>query len=295
MTGEPGDGHPLWNDDVSARARRTLAVGDRRLLALSDGFIRIPPTFIGTTEHPTAAYDALHAELGEVRLPIGCFYLPGERNTLIDAGFGPADFEDRGLMVGGRLLEGLRQEGIRPGDVDVLVLSHLHSDHIGWVADLHGEPVFPEATVYVGREDWDHFVTYGASPVPQPHVLEGLLRLCERGQVELVDGEVDLVPGVRRMPAPGHTPGHSVYVIHDGADRVLLLGDAMYCVHQLSELDWSAAQDVDPVLAARTRSHLARDLELGGGRALGCHFPGLVAGRVLARQEVVAESAPWQK
>jgi glyoxylase-like metal-dependent hydrolase (beta-lactamase superfamily II) len=279
------DDHPLRNDPASAGAHRTLAVGDRTLLAISDGFIRIPPDFIGTRDHPTAAYDALHADMDEVRLPIGCFYLPGERNTLIDAGYGPYDYDDRGLMVGGRLLEGLRQEDVAPDDVDVLVLSHLHSDHTGWLADEHGEPTFAKARVQVGRSDWEHFVTEGSDPAPEPHVLAGLLALAERGQVDLIDGEVDVVPGLRRIPAPGHTPGHSIYAVHDRRDRVLLLGDAIYCPQQLTELDWAAAQDVDPVTAAITRQRLVRDLEEGGGQAIGCHFPGLLGGRLLTGDE----------
>jgi glyoxylase-like metal-dependent hydrolase (beta-lactamase superfamily II) len=222
----------------------------------------------------------LAADYGEVRLPLGCFLYPGERNTLIDTGFGPEDYNGLGMMVGGRLLEHLASMSVTPSDIDVIALSHLHADHIGWIADTNGQPIFPNAKVHVGREDWDHFVSKAAGPPPAPHILHALRQLADRGQVELLDGEARVVPGLTRLPAPGHTPGHSIYVVEDVQDRVLLFGDALYCPHQLTNADWEAASDVDPALAARTRSRFIRDLEEYGGSALGCHFPELTVARL---------------
>jgi glyoxylase-like metal-dependent hydrolase (beta-lactamase superfamily II) len=90
-----------------------------------------------------------------------------------------------------------------------------------------------------------------------------------------------VAPGITRLDAAGHTPGHSVFVISDGPDRALLLGDALYCPAQLTQTDWAALTDVDPSLARATRRRLAGDLAERGGVAVGCHFPGLQAGRVL--------------
>jgi glyoxylase-like metal-dependent hydrolase (beta-lactamase superfamily II) len=280
----PIDTHPLRTDAVSAGAVRPIRVGDRTLVALSDGVFRVPPKFLGTPENPTACYDALAATQGaEVRMPLGCFLVPGERTALIDLGAGPEDLNGRGLLIGGRLLDHLAAQGVHPADVDVVTLSHLHADHIGWLADPHGEPTFPNATLYLRRAEWDHFVVAGSDPAPAPHLLHGLRELADRGRLELVDGETDIVPGVRSLPAPGHTPGHSLHVVHDRDERVLLFGDAMYCPHQLTETDWAAASDVDPALAARTLARYVRDLERNGGAALGCHFPELLEARVFAR------------
>jgi glyoxylase-like metal-dependent hydrolase (beta-lactamase superfamily II) len=283
----PIDQHALRNDRVSAGAIQTISVGNRKLLAVADGFVRLRRTFLGTGSHPTAGYDALEAEYGDVRLPLGCFLLPGETNTLVDTGFGPEDHRDLGVMVGGRLLDRLNDQHVKPTDIDVVTLSHLHRDHIGWIADANGEPIFTNAKVYVARDDWDYFVEGGADPAPAAHTLHALGLLADRGQVELLDGETQVVPGLTRVPAPGHTPGHSIYIFHDGQDRVLLFGDAMYCPHQLTNSDWGAAWDVDPILAARTRERYIRDLEQHGGSALGCHFPELLAARMLVRPEAV--------
>jgi glyoxylase-like metal-dependent hydrolase (beta-lactamase superfamily II) len=218
--------------------------------------------------------------------------LPGEKTTLIDTGFGPQDYGGLGVMVGGRLLEHLADQGVRPDDIDVVSLSHLHSDHIGWIADENGNPIFTRAKVYIGREDWDYFISGGADPAPPPHIVHALRQLADQGQVELLDGETQVVPGLTRLPAPGHTPGHSIYVVHDGPERVLLFGDALYCAHQLSNADWDAASDVDPVLAAQTRTRYIRELETHGGSALGCHFPELLAARALVRPEMIDSPEP---
>jgi glyoxylase-like metal-dependent hydrolase (beta-lactamase superfamily II) len=284
MTG-PIDEHQLRDDPVSAGAVQSISVGSRKLVAIADGYLRVQRTFLGTPEHPSAAFDALEAEYGEVRLPIGCFLLPGETNILIDLGFGPQDH--KGLVVGGRLLEHLNDQHVNPSDIAVVMLSHLHSDHTGWIADTNGQPIFPNAKVYVARADWEYFVEADGLPALGEHILHALRLLADRGQVELLDGETQVVPGVTRVPAPGHTPGHSIYIVHDAKERVLLFGDAMFCPHQLTNSDWSIAWDVDPILAARTRERYIRDLEQHGGSALGCHFPELVAARVLARPDAV--------
>jgi glyoxylase-like metal-dependent hydrolase (beta-lactamase superfamily II) len=283
----PIDEYSLRNDAVSGGAVQTVSIGNRKLLAVSDGFLRIKPTFLGTPSHPSAAHDVLAAEMGEVRLPLGCFLLPGEVNTLVDTGFGPVDHEGLGIMVGGRLLEHLAEQHVEPGDIDVVLLSHLHWDHIGWIADRHGEPVFPNAKVYVAREDWEYFVENGNHPAPAPHTLHALGLLADRGHVELLDGETQVVRGITRVPAPGHTPGHSIYVVHDAKERALLFGDAMYCAHQLTNADWEVAWDVDPIVAAQTRRRYIRDLEQHGGSALGCHFPELLAARMLVAPDAV--------
>jgi glyoxylase-like metal-dependent hydrolase (beta-lactamase superfamily II) len=274
--------HPLDNDPLSGAATAVFSIGRRTLVAVSDGFFRMPRTFLGTVEHPAAGYEALLSEHGEARSPLGCFYVPGDQNVLVDTGFGPAKEPD--VMAGGRLLDNLGQHGIRPEDVDIVALTHLHADHVGWVGDPDGRPVFPNARFVLGAGDWEHFMS--RDDALRPHIRESLQWLDEQGRVVLQEGEAQVAPGLTRLSAPGHTPGHSLFVVHDGRARLLLLGDAVYCPQQLSHVDWQAASDVDPALARRTRETLFRDLELNGGEALGSHFPGLIAGRGLASSDV---------
>ena len=285
LTG-PLVGHRHLEDSVSVAARRVLQVGERTVIAVSDGYINLEHelgrTLIGSPEHPTAAYDALHASMGEVRLPIGCFLIPGEPTVLVDAGVGAVDYDGMGLMFGGNLLRALAAEGVQPGEVDVLALSHLHPDHAGWLADAHAQPVFPNARVCFGAGDWEFFVDgSGGRMGLKPHLRECLLALAQADRVTLLDDDRQLAPGITRLAAPGHTPGHSLFAIHDRGERALLLGDALYCPAQMTNSDWLALSDVDPVLAGRTRERYVRDLEAHGGAGVGCHFPELLEARML--------------
>lgn len=278
---EPGtaaDHPPRYGaDPVSGAAVNRIRIGGRTLHAISDGYLVMRPEMVGTPERPTAAYDALAAEYGTPRLPLGCFYLPGQPNVLIDTGLGPIDFEGAGRLVGGGLVQALAALGVRPESVDVVALTHLHADHSGNVGDIAtAAPTFPNAQVIVGAGDWDYFIRQQASPVPLgEHIASALVELDRRGQIVRLDGDADVAPGVRRIAAPGHTPGHSFYAVRDAGEQVLLLGDGMYCPQQLAHLDWSVSFDVDPALARRTRERLVDELRATGSGALGSHFPEL--------------------
>jgi glyoxylase-like metal-dependent hydrolase (beta-lactamase superfamily II) len=255
-----------------------ISVGDRRAFALNDGIFRAPVGYFDDA----SVFELLQSRQGSTEYPVGAFLWPGDRTVLIDAGVGPVDYGGRGALVGGSLLDELRATGHGPGDVDVLALSHLHPDHAGWVASADGEPTFPNATVVVGVADWQHFVVERRSQI-EDHLVHALTELHAQGRVELCDGEQEVSHGLRLLPAPGHTPGHSVFVMHDHDDRVLLLGDAVLCPLQLTERDFSVISDLDKAMARRTRERIARELERHSTRGVGCHFPGLMAGRLLSR------------
>ena len=277
---------PSFRDDpLSTQACSQLQIGDRTLLALSDGFFQIDDAreFLGTAEQPTAAWDTLRQLHGRVRMPIGCFLLPGEQVTLIDAGAGPNDMQ--GILVGGNLLRQMQRVGVHPDEVDVVGLSHLHPDHTGWLVDLNGDPIFRNAQIYVGAKDWDYFIEPDElSEGISEHLAFGLRELAERGKVTLMDSDGTIARGVNCLAGPGHTPGHSLFAISDHDERALLFGDAMYCAQQLSNRDWDAVSDLDKDLARITRETYFRDLDRNGGIALGCHFPGLQSGRLLGGQ-----------
>lgn len=267
----------LLEDPVSGNASSSITVGDLTLLGISDGYFTLPVDMIGSPDHPTAVHDALRIGDRPVRLPVGCFLIRGEQNILIDTGQGPTDYEEGQIIYGGRLLPHLAQLGLRPDDIDVIALTHLHDDHSGTIGDrVSGEPVFRNAKVYVGAPDWAFFVEQQAPMLPaSEHISAALREMDRRGQVELLDTDADITPVLRAIAAPGHTPGHFVYSVHSGAERVVVLGDAFVCPQHLSELDWAIVFDCDAALARRTRERLQQDLELHGGGAVGCHFPEL--------------------
>lgn len=260
-------------------ARRELRAGDRSVWAVSDGVLVMSPTMVGIPGNETAGYDEITATYGVARLPVGCFVHRGETTVLVDTGMGPVDFAGKGTLVGGNLVGQLATLGLRPDQIDVLALSHLHGDHSGTVADPRtGEPVFPRATVHVGAADWTHFVSDGNDPgAVADYVRHALEKLDAAGMVVRMDAECDLAAGLRRLPAPGHTPGHSVYVLQDGGERLYLVGDAMHCPQQLAHPDWRVGFDTDPAGAVAVREWLADEAGRPGTvGVLGAHFPELL-------------------
>ncbi len=130
-----------------------MRVGDLDVQPLIDGTFTAPDDFFGDADLATHP-EILDAD-GRLRLPIGCFLVrSGERLVLIDAGVGPLHDE---MFDGGHLLDTLADVGVGTGDIDLVVCSHLHLDHCGWLIDRNAQPVFPTATLAVGADDWRYF------------------------------------------------------------------------------------------------------------------------------------------
>jgi glyoxylase-like metal-dependent hydrolase (beta-lactamase superfamily II) len=207
-------------------AEGELRVGRHRLLAISDGYFEVDAEFLGSPEHPTAGHEALKDENDEVAVPLGCFLMPGPEPLLIDLGLGPHERPGWDIALsGGRLLSSLRVAGFGPEDIRTIALSHLHVDHIGWLCDSEGVPTFANARVLVSAADWDYFVDGPEPNIPlDPPVRHALETLAAAGRIEFLDGDRQIAPGLTRLAAPGHTPGHSLFAVHDGPERALLLG-----------------------------------------------------------------------
>jgi glyoxylase-like metal-dependent hydrolase (beta-lactamase superfamily II) len=211
-------------------------------------------------------HGTLHFDLG------GFLVRTGERVVLVDAGVGMID---NGRYAGGRFPESLRAHGVEPADVTDVLFTHLHFDHVGW-ATRKGEVVFPNATYRVHAADWAHFVD---APDAEPGAVRKLGPLRDR--LEPFDADGVLAPGLSARHTPGHTPGSTVYVVADGDQRALLLGDVVHSVVELHERDWEAVFDVDPVAASAVRNALADEVADTPDLVAGAHFPGLRFGRVV--------------
>ncbi len=253
-----------------------MRIGDLELLPLSDGTAKLPPTFYVGIDLEVEAHAALFDPDGTVHIPIGCYLVrDGSRTILLDAGLGPISVS---WAEGGALPAALAGTGVSPDEIDIVVCTHLHLDHVGWVVQEE-RPFFPNATVVFGEADWAGFVdAEAANEVTRDamHVLRDADRLRP------ISGDmVDIAPGITARHTPGHTPGSYSLVLSSGEERALLLGDAVECPLQLEEPDLSVISDVDPALAARTRELLWKELE-GADTVFGAaHFPGLEMGRVL--------------
>lgn len=250
-----------------------MNIGSLDITPISDGYFKLPPFYFGQEDW------GRHADLagpdGNIEIPIGCFLVrTGGLTVLIDAGLGPITTEHFG---GGALPGELEKAGVKPEAIDMVLLTHLHFDHIGWTVQ-NNEAYFPNATIRFGEQDLDQFVRADNPDkfsAPYVEVLEA------SGRVETITEDGEVAPGISTLHAPGHTLGHRCIVLSSGDERALILGDAVTCPVQLEETDWGAMSDIDPKLASRTRQALFDELEGSGDRAIAMHFPGLQFGRVL--------------
>ncbi|MEU5905757.1 MBL fold metallo-hydrolase [Micromonospora sp. NPDC047467] len=170
--------------------------------------------------------------------------------TLVDAGIGPADAPAASWApVPGRLPAELAAAGIDPDDVHAVVLTHLHTDHVGWaVTGTPGRPYFPNASYLVQRAELD------ALQVINPGLRASLVEpLRAAGQLRVVDGETSLTPAVRLLPTPGHTPGHQSVLLTSADERMLVTGDLLVHAVQLVDPDLAYAHEEDPEEARRSR------------------------------------------
>jgi glyoxylase-like metal-dependent hydrolase (beta-lactamase superfamily II) len=175
---------------------------------------------------------------------------------LVDAGIGPAgSLAAAWAPVPGRLPAELAAAGVDPAEVGAVVLTHLHSDHIGWAVIGDGEPYFPNARHVVSRGDADAYASI--NPALGGRLLDPLRAA---GALDLVEGERLLAPGIRIIPTPGHTPGHQSVALDTPERPVLLTGDLLLHAVHLVEPGLSYAHDMDPAAARATRQTVLRGL-----------------------------------
>jgi len=217
-------------------------------------------------------------ENGMIRSPYHCLLIRSEdRLVLIDAGLGQLAHE-MGVPAG-RLHESLRALGVSPSDVDLVLISHAHPDHIGgltWDAGNGRAPTFGSSSHYFWRSEWE-FWTSEERLAELPELLAGPARLHlpvlqEAGLVETVEEEIDVLPGVRLLPAPGHTPGHMAVAITSGGEGAIYLGDAVTHESNFEHPDWVSAADLLPSLAVRTRRQLIERARREGSLIVGFHL-----------------------
>jgi glyoxylase-like metal-dependent hydrolase (beta-lactamase superfamily II) len=182
----------------------------------------------------------------------------GQHRVLVDTGEGKLE------PTTGKLIPNLRAEGIAPEDIDTVILTHAHPDHIGGSIDGEGDPAFPEARYVLSRDEWDFWF-----PKPNLAALDisesdrELIIKCAhdyllpiRNQLDLVDREMEVVPGVWIVAARGHTPGYMAVSIVSDDKQLLCLGDTV--IHQIhvEHPDWYIKYDLVPEQVIATRRRL---------------------------------------
>jgi glyoxylase-like metal-dependent hydrolase (beta-lactamase superfamily II) len=179
--------------------------------------------------------------------------------VLVDTGLRPAPqdiIEDQP----DRFLAALACLGIGPEDVDVVVLTHLDRDHVGWALTPDKQPTFPRARYVVTRAEWEH-VQRPESRIRYEHfgpfLDQVVLPLGELGVLDLVEDGTTIGDGLTIVEAAGHTPGHAALHVVSEGEQALLVADAFHHPAQVTEPEWGSIYDDDPAATAATRVRLA--------------------------------------
>ena len=206
------------------------------------------------------------------------------RLTLIDTGVGPAESAfGRWLGVGGTLPDQLAGLGVSPGDVDDVVLTHVHSDHTGWnttPSSAGWVPRFSNARYHLHEAD----VAWIRGSTDQEDVrefAEAIAPLESAGQLDTSIEDRDLSPGLSLRHAPGHTPGHRCVLVDTGGERVLFAGDLLHFAFQLNSSGFRSPGDVDPEEGSRTRAAWLDRAESEGLTLATAHVPPSPIGRIV--------------
>ncbi len=268
-------------------------VGEIEVTALLDGNLvfpnaALPNLFAG---YDPAVGDRLRAEsfapAAGVPLAVNAFLVnTGSRLVLVDAGAARA----LGPTLG-QIPRALAAAGVTPQQIDVIVLTHLHRDHSAGLMQQDGSALFPRAELWVAEQEAAYWTDAGEesrAPAPlRPFFAPARAALdAYGGRVRRIGLETEVVPGVRTLPIPGHTPGHLGVRVHSGDQQMLMIADVVHAqALQFARPDWSISFDSDPATAARTRARIfdmaATDRFVIAGSHLA--FPGL--GHVARRAE----------
>jgi glyoxylase-like metal-dependent hydrolase (beta-lactamase superfamily II) len=237
-----------------------LKVGEYEVTLLHDGArsFPMPDTFVTNVskDQALAAAEAAYMPKGMVTVPFNPTLInTGSKLVLIDTGYGPVP-----NAPVGQVFANLKAAGVDAKDIDILVLSHLHPDHINGLRAADGGMAFPNAEIKAPAPEWAFWMSddnMGKAPnkMMQDYfantrkILGGL-----ENKITRYDWDKEVAPGVTALGTPGHTPGHTSFAVASGSARMLVQSDVTNIPQFfLRNPDWHVAYDADPDQAQKTR------------------------------------------
>jgi glyoxylase-like metal-dependent hydrolase (beta-lactamase superfamily II) len=281
---------------VEPATRTQEILGGTTVTFIPDGEVRLAPEvlFPKSGDHGWDRHAPYLDSDGRLPVSVGSFLVrTSSANVLVDLGLGNVDFDVPGLahFRGGALLDSLAAEGLRAGDIDAVIYTHLHHDHVGWTSTHAPAPnvtrperapalTFTNARHFVHPVEWKHWLGVDELTGPDVAAVQNPLKEV----VEFIDESRDVLPGIRAIPTHGHTPGHVSLLVNDPAssERLLVLGDVMHSQVQIAETDWSFLFDSDPARGTQVRIELLQKYTDAHTIIAGGHFAGSVFGRFLS-------------
>ena len=255
-----------------------VTLGDFELSILSDGNYWLDGgAMFGVVPKPLWERKARADEQNRITLGLNSLLVrTGDHNVLIETGIGNKLTDKARAIYGNeqRLLKSFEEAHVSPEEIDIVINTHLHFDHCGWNTMLHNGnivPTFPRARYYAQRGEWEHAstqhirdrVSYNA-PNYDP--------LIENGQMLLIEGDCEIVPGVSVRVYPGHTRNHQAVFIRSGGQTAVYIGDLIPTTAHL-DVTWVMAYDLFPLDTIESRKRFYSEAVPNGYLCVFTHDP----------------------
>lgn len=259
-----------------------VSVGSAEVLVVSDGVedVELRHIYAGLDGQAFERIREYAGPDGRHAMPFACYVIRADgRTTLVDTGWGD-NIAYAGSTHGGRLMADLDDAGVRPEDVDLVTFTHLHVDHVGWNLAADGSSArFPRARYLLPKADVDFFAAGRGREQNFPHEEDRdtsyarcIAPLFALGVVDTFDGETALAPSVVAIPTPGHTPGHTSFLISSGGERLFLLGDVSLTPADAADPDLHVVFDEERERNCGTRRQVLERLEAEGTLTAVSHY-----------------------
>src|SRR3954452_18779919 len=256
-------------------------------------FPELTPEMLATERSALVAADALDAQDTLILCFQSYVVKTPDHTILIDSCIGndkPRTRPAWNMKTDNTYMRALAAAGLEVDNIDFVMCTHMHADHVGWNTRLDNGrwvPSFPNARYVFAQREYDYWVAQNAK-AEGPAFADSVLPVVEAKRADIVNDEFEIGDHVRLLPTPGHTPGHVAVAVGKGKDHAVFSGDLMHSPLQLAHPELSPKCDVDPVQAAVTRrAFLDRYCDTA---TLCCtaHFPSPSVGRIRRQGDAFA-------
>ena len=238
-----------------------MEFGDATIHIVSDGSLRMDGgSIFGIVPKAIWSKSSPPDRQNRIEIALNCLLIQSNgNNILVDTGIGDkhnTKVKTRFHMRGGQLCNSLGKFGLSPDDIDIVVLTHLHFDHVGGCTTFENKkavPVFRNATHLVQRLDWDE-ANNTNERTRTAYIPDDFLPLQQSNQLQLLDGDTEIISGLWVRRTGGHTAGHQLAYFESGGEKVATLGDVLMIPEQIP-VGYTTSYDLYPIDTFDSKRH----------------------------------------